>query len=634
MGFITELANKPEYQTRSSRALWDRAFGTNKEERLKQPTREQEAPSSVLGSNLALARLINALRSRIPGNWSDDRYEQSRHFTGIPYIAIHRIGLQLMQAEFQIFHEDPSHPEGKRPVTEEEPEYEAVKLFKRPNKKDSFGLLLYRLNQQLGLTGTALSWIIPNQLGNRIVEMYSIPTALAQPIPIMTPDFPEGGYYMQPIYPNGPYSSYPAPISAAGAPIPAQWVIPVQYPHPLLWYDGYAPLTALRLHIDEIESIDKSRWYSQFREINPSAVLNFEGGKDTQVAPLPEEEIERIRAEFENDHQGPENHGRLLVATPGAKLEQWGNTPDKMMYESGWEQLSSFLMGAFGITKPAAGMVDGSSYATLFAALKQLNVLTLDPICALIAGVFTRQILPYFGENLLMEIRCRRIDDHDVTFAKVDKINGLKGMPASVIKYVMGMMDLPVDDKMVDDLAKAGQEQGGMPGMPGQGMPGQGQPGAAPEPPPLEGMEGGGEDQNEEEQSPDEDEMASTMDGPDNLGKGSLGPRKSMAILHKNRLNGHHKTMTALQPTNTSIIQQAPQPQININAQINIPKELINVNPTPITNRVMLSKDLINVVPPPAVVNNYSPPPRKSKQQIEYNAQGWPVQITEQESKD
>lgn len=626
MGFIKDLTDRRS----PGRALWDRAFGTNKEEARK-PSTPQQNPSSVLGSNLALARLINALRSRVPGNWSDDRYEQSRHFSGIPYIAIHRTGLQLMQAEFQIYHKDPQHPDGKRPVVEGEPEYEAVELFERPNKKDSFGLLMYRLNQQLGLTGTALTWIIPNAFAEgdpqqRIVEMYSLPTALAQPIPVMTPDFPEGGYYMQPIYPNGPYSSYPAPISAAGARIPAQWVVPVQYPHPLLWYDGYSPLTALRLQIDEVESIDRSRWYSQFREISPSAVLNFEGGKETQTAPLPEEEIERIRAEMENDHQGPENHGRLLVSTPGAKLEPWGTTPDKMMYESGWEQLTGFVLGAMGITKPAAGMVDGSSYATLFAALKQLHTLTLDPICSMIAGIFTRRILPYFGDHLLMEIRCKRVDDHDITNTKIDKLIQLKGMPASVIRTALEMLEIPAEDKMVEDLSKAGQE-GAPGGIPGMGMPGQvpGQAPPAPEPPPL-----GETDLEEgEEPPPDEAAMANSAPTPGKLGEGSLGPRKSY-----NRLNGKTKHLgngTLLENLHNPAPQTITQPIFNLNAQINLPKELIN--PPAITNKVMLSKDLINVVPPPAVVNNYAAPPRTTKKQIEYNAHGWPVQIIEEEQK-
>lgn len=42
--------------------------------------------------------------------------------------------------------------------------------------------------------------------------------------------------------------------------------------------------------------------------INPSAVLQMEG-----VMPLPDHEIERIRAEFENDYQGPENFGGLFI---------------------------------------------------------------------------------------------------------------------------------------------------------------------------------------------------------------------------------------------------------------------------------------------------------------------------------
>src|SRR5260370_35899679 len=107
------------------------------------------------------------------------------------------------------------------------------------------------------LMGKALTWMVPNKLKTPM-ELYSIPTAIAIPQPAINPDFPDGYYRIQPIYPYGPFSSYPTPATAVGAPIPAQWMLRVKYPHPLLRYDGYSPMTVLRLQQDEIESIDRS----------------------------------------------------------------------------------------------------------------------------------------------------------------------------------------------------------------------------------------------------------------------------------------------------------------------------------------------------------------------------------------
>ena len=365
------------------------------------------------------------MRSMAPGGWSDNRWEQSAHFKSIAYVAIHRIAEQMAQAEFQVFQSDPYNPDGKRPVIQGEPAYDLVKLLEKPNNDDSFGALLYQWTLQISLTGMALTWMVPNILG-KPCELYPIPTAIAIPQPAVNPDYPDGYYRIQPIYPYGPFSSYPTPASAVGAPIPAQWMLRFKYPHPLLRYEGYSPLSALAFHLDLVESIDRSRWYSMKRSINPSAVLNMDDMEGSP--PLPEPEIERIRGEFETAQQGPENAGQLFVSFPGAKLEPWGVRPEEMDYPQGWEQVSSFVLGGLGITKQAAGMIEDSSYSTLFATLKQLYWLTLEPICTRFASYITRHLAPFFGDGLIVEIRCKRIDDHDIKNTKLNLLMAAKAI--------------------------------------------------------------------------------------------------------------------------------------------------------------------------------------------------------------
>lgn len=625
MGFISQMAGK-----QNGRALWDRAFGTNKEERsTKLPNDDNNfrgdhgrSSTSITGSTSNLARFLSSYRSKVPGGWSDDRWSETRAFTGITYVALHRTGLQLMQAEFQVFKKDPHHQDGERPLEPHEPEYALVTLLEKPNWKDSFGTMMYRINQQLDLTGTALNWIVPGKFNDQIVEMYTVPTAIAIPLPVQTPDLPQGGYQMQPIYPYGPFSSYPQPYSAAGARVPAEWMIPIQYPHPLLWYDGYSPLTALRLHIDELNNIDTSRWYAQRRGIDPSAVLNFD--KEYGATPLPEEEIQRIQAQFEAQQQGPENVGNLFVSTPGAKLEPWGQTPDKMMWESGWDQLTGFILGAMGITKPAAGMVEDSSYATLFATIKQLNLLTLEPKCQLISSILTRRLAQFFGDDLIIKIRCRKINDHEITKGNVDQLLGMKGLPESVIRYCMTQMDMPVDDKMVADLSKAQDQQPGMPGQPGM-VPGQEQEQQpAPEPPAL------GEDENAQV---DGGEAARNAPRPGKLGEGSLGPRKGLNGYHTK--NGHHPeeverpfAILAKRLPDDFLTSRFSKPQPNVTVNVDQPQA------PQVTVNIAMPEGMVHNVNPAPIVNNIIPPARKVEKQIQYSAQGYPVSITEREVKE
>jgi phage portal protein BeeE len=450
MGIISNMAESKRsiaFDREKSRAVWREVFGTatDKEEgHREEPVRGGSYGRSTIGTNASIKRLLQAMRSMAPGGWSDDRWEQTRHFVSIQYLAIHRLATQWQQSEFQISIKDDNHPDGKRPVTPNDPPqgnrmvrpWELKELLGRPNNQDGFGKIMYRWCVQKYLTGTALTWMVPNALGVPM-ELYSIPTAVAIPQPAVNPDFPDGYYRIQPIYPYGPFSSYPTPASAVGAPIPAQWMMRFVFPHPLLRYEGYSPLTALRLHIDEVESIDRSRWYSMRRSINPSAVLNFDDMEGLQ--PLSEPEIERIRAEWEADFQSPENHGRLIVGTPGGRLEPWGAMPKDMDYQGGWDQLVSFVLSGFGITKPAAGMVDEASYASLFATLKQLHLLTLKPDVEDVASDITRYLAPFFGDNLIVEIRCPRIDDHDLKMAKLDKLAANRAITKNELRKELDM---------------------------------------------------------------------------------------------------------------------------------------------------------------------------------------------------
>lgn len=460
MGFIANLVksggNAPlEKKTTDSRGIWRNVFGSSgvtKEDSFNKP---RENPTNLAGdprttplegsynrsaSQVAsVERLLVALRSRAPGGWSDDRWEQTRHFVGIAYVAIHRQNEQLSQAEFQVFRKDEFHPDGKVPVENNHP---LVQLLEKPNPDDNFGDLMANWNLQMDLTGMSLSWMVPNKL-QQPMEIYPIPTALAIPQPASNPDYPQGFYRIQPVYPYGPFSSFPAPATAVGAAIPAEWMMRIKYPHPFLRYDGYSPLSAMRLHMDEVESVDRSRWYSMKRSIRPDAVLNFDDVEGSQ--PLTDPEVDRIIAQFEAELQGAENAGKIFVGQPGAKLEPWGTSPREMDYQGGWDQLTSFVLGGFGITKPAAGMIEDASYSTLFATLKQLYWLTLEPKASRIAQKLTRYLAPFFGDDLIIEIRCRRIDDHDVTFQKL----GVAMQAFAVTKNeVRKELDFPVTQEM------------------------------------------------------------------------------------------------------------------------------------------------------------------------------------------
>jgi phage portal protein BeeE len=553
-------------QQRESRTIWNQVFNSSKPKTAdeKPGYAQKPLPGGSYGRSVAggsgeasFTRLLQSMRSMAPGGWSDDRWEQTiRHFVGISYVAIHRISTQLRRAEFQVFKEDYNHPDGKRPVRRDEEAWELVRLLKRPNRQDSFGQIMYRWSQQIRLTGSALTWMVPNYFG-KPYELYSIPTAIAIPQPAINPDYPDGYYRIQPVYPYGPFSSYPTPASAVGAAIGAQWMMNWRYPHPLLRYDGYSPQTAGRLHMDSFEMVDRSRFYAMRRGIHPSAVLNFDDVEGAE--PLPDAEIERIKAEFENEQMGPENFGRLFVAAPGSKLESWGEAPVNMAYESGWDQLADFILGGiFGITKPAAGMVEDSSYSTLFATLKQLHLITLEPETEMIGAELTHWLGPYWGDDIIIEVRTPRIDDHDL---KLGVLNALMSAKAITKGEMRKELKMPLfnderDEEIAGEMPMLAMP--GAPGMPGDPMAPGMEPGmvpndAAPQDGDIVDPEAPGEpevDENslesmlfvDEQELRDEDDrmIENTRPMPGKLSRGALdkrGPRKRLGDYFDKDLN-------------------------------------------------------------------------------------------------
>lgn len=558
MGFISELAKtKNDFPNLShdrdrSRSLWREVFGgVSKDEGLTnctpaRPDSRGGSYSRSITSDASYARLLKAMQTAAPGGWTDDRYQETAHYTGPVYTGIARPALQLMKAEFMVFKKDPSVPDGKRAVQPDDPPegdrkcrpYDLVKLLQRPNPKEWFGQLCYRMYQQLHLTGSALNWMVPNVFEVPF-QLYNLPTAICVPQAVVSADYPHGYYRIMPIYPYGPFSTWPTPQTSVGAPVPAQWMMRVQYPHPLIQYEGYSPLTAGRQYIDQVEMIDQSRFYAMKGAINPSAVLNFDGVESEQ--PLLEQEIERIKSDFEAAHQGPTNQGNLFVSAMGGRLDPWGAKPNEMDYTAGWSQEMDYILGGiFGITKPAAGMVEDASYATLFATLKQLHLLQLDPVCTMFGMGFTIWLAPFFGEDLFVEVRLPRIDDHDVMMAKV---NALVGAQAITKGEMRRELDMPLFGDERD------QETAGTPSMQEQmaqqelmmqqqqqmmqmQQPGQADESGMPQPPEL-GMEG------EESELIEEEEVTRTRPGPGNMGRGALGPRKNLeieALKKENRL--------------------------------------------------------------------------------------------------
>lgn len=372
-------------------------------------TRPRPAPArdTALDSPAGYHYLLAALRSRAPGQWSQNLLELSRHFTSAIFLAINTLAKQAENADWRVYERDPDEPESKTQLPHTDP---LCRLLEDPNPDDSTGDLLYQIAQQLSLTGIALVWTPRNNPLDVPSELYVIPSATAFPLP-HSAAHPDGAYRVMPMYPYGPFATLPGYQTAAGAIIPADQVIRVKNHHPLLRYDGYAVLTALNLQIDTIEAIDRARWNTQMKGVDPTVAMGF----DPEVFNPDETDLNRLRAQIEAVNAGPQNAGKILFNPYGTTITRLSNTPAEMAWQEGWAQLVDFVLASYDVPKSVAGLQDAATYATLFASLKQFYLLSLNPLLTKIAGRLNKHLVrPYFGPDLLLELKGQKITDEDL----------------------------------------------------------------------------------------------------------------------------------------------------------------------------------------------------------------------------
>ena len=397
---------------------------------------------------------VRALRSRAPGQPTDSRLEQSRHQQGAVHVAINVLGSQAASCLARVKRRKPDDDETPDQDNSEPVPYghELSRLMRRPNGKETGGMLRRRMVQQLCLTGSALLWRLLDGTGTP-AELWNIPSGTWQPL-MRSPSYPEGAYRVTPYYAYGPFATVPGLMQPGGVVIPSEEIVRADFPHPLVTYDAYSPLTACALQLDALEMVDRSRMYGMRQGINPSATYDL-----PPEAGVPDPaEIDRLKEELNAKLGGPENTGRVVVTTGGGKLSPYSHSPADMMWESSWSQLVDFVLSVFGTTKTISFMSEASSYAALYAALKQFNLLSLVPLMQLLADAINVQLIwPHWGEEYFVEFEPRRIDDAEDKRQNLSLLTSVGGLTFNELRAALELE--PTDEPWGAERAYTGQAQ-------------------------------------------------------------------------------------------------------------------------------------------------------------------------------
>ncbi len=408
--------------------------------------------------------LLSQLRRDPPGMPTDNRLVQSLKNTGVPYLAISAIGNALAGSAIRVkIRDEKGTPPGTSTVVKSQSanqqhkddelrdapsSHPLCRLFDYINPNDTFEDLMMDATLQYCLTGTAPFWFVPSRLGNPC-EMYVLPTALmlAQPV---SPQYPEGSWLIQQYFPAGAYGIVPSQTTGAGVRVDGRQIKRFRMRHPLWRWDGYSPLTAGGVQLDVLNAIDESRKSAMDHGFNPDAVITVAGANA--------ESLNRLKADMENRHGGSRNARKVLFSNgQSIDVETLSTNPKEMDYGSGWDQMVKYALALFGVPPGTAGIAEATSYAQLYASLRQFYALRLQPLAKSLGSFLTKHVAADVDPNSVIQIDVPDIDDKEMEKSKWDSAAQNNAVTLNEYRGYMSLPAMPDGERLIGDPSAAQQ---------------------------------------------------------------------------------------------------------------------------------------------------------------------------------
>lgn len=374
----------------------------------------------------ARAYLLDVMQRGLPGYPTDDRHLQSQKFTGLVYTAVRPLMRAVRKADVVLLKRSRKRrnrttfgpgstvaksmsagygKSSRDDYVPADPGHPVARVLDRPQQADgseTLGDVLEYATLQAALTGVSPLWCVPSKTylsrgEYRPVQLYALPTALTQPQPAASAEYPFGWYRLLPYYATptggGGYFSGRS-MGAVGAPLDGREVKRRLFKHPLYRWDGYSPLTACAFLLDIAEAIDQSRWAAMQHGTTPDMIITA-SGMDTP-------EINKFQEQYTQKQGGSRNARKIAVfstPTPEGKFDV--KTPflaaREMDYVGSWEQASKAVFAVFGI--PDVLVYGGGSYAENYAAEKFYYRNAVGPECEELGEFLTRAVAQPWEEE-------------------------------------------------------------------------------------------------------------------------------------------------------------------------------------------------------------------------------------------
>jgi HK97 family phage portal protein len=139
-------------------------------------------------------------------------------------------------------------------------------------------------------------------------------------------------------------------------------VVHFKMPNPANFYRGHSPVKGIRFALDTHKEADVMNW----KRLSNNAVP---GGLLKPKQNLTEDQMKKLRAQFEQFHRGSENAGRLAVMPAEIEFQSVQQTNQEMQYAEGKAAARDDILAAYGVGPEMLGKTESQTRANAEAAI-------------------------------------------------------------------------------------------------------------------------------------------------------------------------------------------------------------------------------------------------------------------------
>jgi hypothetical protein len=161
------------------------------------------------------------------------------------------------------------------------------------------------------------------------------------------------------------------------------------------------------------------------------------------------------------NHAGTENTGKVLILQ-GGKATQLAKGALDLDYVKGRDQARENNLAIHAVAPIAAGISEAGTQSAYYAALLQTTELACQPEFNLVAASFTHHLGKRYGDDIVVTMDARAINDPQMDQAKASLLAQHKAGTINEFRRLLGFGPIKNGEKMIGE---ADQQPGGMPGM-------------------------------------------------------------------------------------------------------------------------------------------------------------------------